>query len=120
MNLVQLSNAHAALVVDVDSGEIVHWGAPTGALADTDLGRAVARPLAHGSPDSVAALTAVPEHGSGWPGRPKANSCGSSWPSATVIRGPVCGASTNAPIANFTGDSLSGNGRPVVAIEVAI
>jgi alpha-galactosidase len=63
----------ADLVVDVASGAIVHWGAPLGALTEadlTELPRAVARSLVQGSPDEIAAVTAVPEHGSGWPGRP--------------------------------------------------
>ena len=70
MTFAHLGNAATSLVIDVGTGEIVHWGAPAGDLDGSDLGRAVARPLSHGSPDTVAPVTAVPEHGSGWPGRP--------------------------------------------------
>jgi alpha-galactosidase len=60
------------VVVLVDHGPptIIHWGAP---LGDGDLDALTAareRPLVHGSPDVVAPVAVVPEHGSGFAGRP--------------------------------------------------
>lgn len=50
---------------------IVHWGAP---LPDGTVAASVAaaldRPVVHGAPDLVAPISIVPEHGSGFPGRP--------------------------------------------------
>ncbi len=67
------SRGRAELVVDVSTGAptIVYWGAPLGADADLDaLTLALSRPVVHGTIDVVAPLSTVPEHGSGFPGRP--------------------------------------------------
>ena len=100
--LIHLRGADAGtsadLVVDASSGALVHWGAPLGALAEadlTELSRAAARPLVHGSPDAVAPVTIVPEHGSGWPGRPGLNGCrpdGTAWAPRFTASGHTTGA----------------------------
>src|SRR5687767_11078822 len=88
--LVHLRGTDAAgpgadLIVDTATGAIVHWGASLGTLTDADLAelpRAMARPLTQGSIDAVAPVTTVPEHGSGWPGRPGLNGSrpdGTAW-----------------------------------------
>ncbi|WP_041298392.1 alpha-galactosidase [Ilumatobacter coccineus] len=74
--IVRLVQEHAEVVVDVSTGapNIVHWGAPLGDHADADaIARALDRPVVHGSLDTVAPITVVPEHGSGFPGRPGLN-----------------------------------------------
>ncbi|MDY7106846.1 MAG: alpha-galactosidase [Actinomycetota bacterium] len=70
--MIHLHGRDHDVVVDVDSGTptIVHWGAP---LADDDadaLARALDRPLVFGSADAIAPVALVPEHGSGFTGRP--------------------------------------------------
>jgi alpha-galactosidase len=73
--MIRLRNATGVeVVVDVASGVpvIVHWGP---SLGDAELGPhvfsgVVDRPLVHGTFDAVAPLSLVPEHGSGFPGRP--------------------------------------------------
>jgi alpha-galactosidase len=70
--LVHLRGASADVVVDVSSGAptLVHWGAPLGAGSLDGLRAATARPVTFGALDVVAPLSVVPEHGSGYPGRP--------------------------------------------------
>ncbi len=71
--LVRLSNDSTDVVVDVSSGAptIVHWGAPLGDGADLEgLGAALSRPIVHGGRDTIAPVSIVPEHGSGFTGRP--------------------------------------------------
>jgi alpha-galactosidase len=61
------------VIVDLANGApvIVHWGEPLGDGADLGgMALALDRPLARGSPDAVAPLAVVPEHGSGFTGRP--------------------------------------------------
>lgn len=70
---VRLVQERAEVVVDVSTGAptIVYWGEPLGEHADVDaIARALSRPLVHGSLDVVAPITVVPEHGSGFAGRP--------------------------------------------------
>jgi alpha-galactosidase len=58
------------VIVNDPSPSIVYWGA---SLGDVDLANVVAafeRPITHGAPDAVAPIAIVPEHGSGYPGRP--------------------------------------------------
>ncbi|MET0910472.1 MAG: alpha-galactosidase [Ilumatobacteraceae bacterium] len=71
--LVHLSNGTTDVVVDLATGvpTIVHWGAPHG--DDADLAatrRALDRPRPNGELDAVAPISIVPEHGSGFHGRP--------------------------------------------------
>jgi alpha-galactosidase len=60
------------LVVDVSAGPpvVVHWGAPLGEVDAIALTAALDRPAVVGGPDAVAPIAVVPEHGSGFPGRP--------------------------------------------------
>jgi alpha-galactosidase len=72
VNLVDLGDDGTSFVVDpvAGGGVLVHWGAPIG---DADLGAtsaATTMPATGGSLDTVAPVAFVPEHGSGFPGRP--------------------------------------------------
>lgn len=65
------------VVVDLSTGAptVLHWGAPLSAPGDSrvDLGAlvaALARPVTSGGLDLVAPISVVPEHGSGFDGRP--------------------------------------------------
>jgi alpha-galactosidase len=62
-----------SFVVDplVSGGALVHWGAPVGDDAELEgTAAALAMPATVGSLDVVAPISIVPEHGSGFPGRP--------------------------------------------------
>ena len=70
---VRLSQDHVDVVVDVSTGAptIVYWGAPLGEAADVSaIATALSRPVVHGTFDTIAPVTVVPEHGSGFTGRP--------------------------------------------------
>ncbi|HEX6658672.1 MAG TPA: hypothetical protein VF065_11350, partial [Ilumatobacter sp.] len=73
--MIHLRGNGTDVVVDVDAGApvVVHWGAPLGPDIDAtglaSLAWALDRPLVQGSPDIVAPVAVVPEHGSGFPGR---------------------------------------------------
>jgi alpha-galactosidase len=72
-DVIHLRGRASDLVVDVSTGvpTIVYWGAPLDHGTDfSRLAAALDRPLTHGSPDVVAPISIVPEHGSGFPGRP--------------------------------------------------
>lgn len=61
------------VVVDATTGTpvILHWGVPLGDEAHLDALRALHdRPIARGAPDVVAPAAVVPEHASGYSGRP--------------------------------------------------
>ncbi len=75
--LVRLSEVHGAgpvdVVVDVSTGAptIVYWGRSLGDVADLGtITTALDRPVVHGAADVVAPVSVVPEHGSGFVGRP--------------------------------------------------
>jgi alpha-galactosidase len=72
MNLLHLRGAGADVVLDTSTGvpAIVHWGAPLGDVDPASVVTAAARTVTHGSLDVIAPVTVVPEHGSGWQGRP--------------------------------------------------
>ncbi len=73
MELIHLRGRSSDVVVDLSHGApvIVYWGAPLVADADPAVFVvATERPLLNGSPDVVAPIAVVPEHGSGFPGRP--------------------------------------------------
>jgi len=72
MRLERLSMPGCDLLVDVSAGVpvLVHWGAPLGDAPLTHLAAAVQRPVPGGSIEQPPALSVVPEHGSGHPGRP--------------------------------------------------
>lgn len=78
---VRLSQHHGAgqvdVVVDVSTGAptIVYWGRSLGEGTERDhdldsIASALNRPLVHGTFDDVAPVSVVPEHGSGFTGRP--------------------------------------------------
>ena len=72
-DLIHLRGPGTDVVVDLSHGApvIVHWGAPLGdGSAGASIAAALDRPLVPGSPDVVAPISVVPEHGSGFPGRP--------------------------------------------------
>lgn len=70
-DMVQLSSKGVVVVIDVSGAPaVVYWGA---SLGDTDLdmlAMAQERPVTIGALDVVAPVALVPEHGSGWGGRP--------------------------------------------------
>ena len=70
---MRLSNDTTEVVVDVSTGAptIVHWGAPLGETAELSSVRsALDRPIVQGTHDAIAPVSVVPEHGSGFTGRP--------------------------------------------------
>jgi alpha-galactosidase len=96
--LVHLAGDRTSILVDVSTGvpTILHWGAPLG--PDTDL-EPLALALARAHPpamlDEEAPLTVVPEHGSGFLGRPGLTGCrddGSAW--APRFRAHSCAGTT--------------------------
>ena len=70
--MIHLRGRVADVVVDTSAGApvIVHWGAPLGDADPASVVRATARPVVVGGLDVVAPLAVVPEHGSGFLGRP--------------------------------------------------
>ena len=68
--MIHLRGDDLHVVVDVSAGvpRIVHWGARVS--PNDDLAAATELPSVHGTPDVEAPAPLVPEHGSGWPGRP--------------------------------------------------
>jgi len=71
--LVHLRSSSSSVVLDVGSGVpcILHWGAALAADIDLDaFAAAFERPIANGELDVVGPLALVPEHGSGFAGRP--------------------------------------------------
>lgn len=76
-SIVRLSKDHAAgrvdVIVDVSTGAptVLYWGQSLGDQLDVDtIANALDRPLVHGTFDAVAPISIVPEHGSGFVGRP--------------------------------------------------
>jgi alpha-galactosidase len=69
--MLHLRGRASDVVVDVATGapSIVHWGAPLPAGVELDAASR-SRPLVRGALDVVAPVSVVPEHGSGYPGRP--------------------------------------------------
>lgn len=75
--IVRLVREQVEVVVDASTGAptILHWGAPLGEGSDMHADMvamlsALDRPLVHGTFDAVAPVSVVPEHGSGFTGRP--------------------------------------------------
>jgi alpha-galactosidase len=70
--MIHLRGRTADVVLDTSTGvpTIVHWGAPLGDIDPSSIGTALERPIAHGMLDVVAPVSIVPEHGSGFQGRP--------------------------------------------------
>ena len=72
-SLFRLDAPGVSVVVDLTAAvpAIAHWGAELGDDADLDaLAASLERPIVHGALDVLAPLTLVPEHASGFPGRP--------------------------------------------------
>lgn len=69
--MLHLRGRASDVVVDLSTGAptILHWGAalPAGVELEADSS---SRPIVRGAPDIVAPVSIVPEHGSGYPGRP--------------------------------------------------
>ena len=77
-HLIHLESPSTSVIVDVSTGvpTILHWGAALGHIArassaDHDAITAMfVYPVSRGALDVVAPLSLMPEHGSGFPGRP--------------------------------------------------
>ncbi len=70
--MIHLRGDHTDVVIDESFGVpvIVHWGAPLGSVDPGSVVSALARPLVQGALDVVAPVSVIPEHGSGFQGRP--------------------------------------------------
>ena len=70
--MIHLRGTQADVVIDESTGAptIVHWGAPLGNVDPATVVEALRRPQVNGSLDVLAPLSVVPEHGSGFQGRP--------------------------------------------------
>ena len=71
--IVHLRQADVSVIVDASGGVpvVVHWGALLPAATDASaVVASVQRPIVHGDTDVVAPISLVPEHGSGFAGRP--------------------------------------------------
>ena len=76
--MIHLRGTQADAVIDESTGAptVVYWGSPLGDVDDLDsVVRALARPVQQGSLDVVAPISVVPEHGSGFQGRPGLQGC---------------------------------------------
>jgi len=70
--MFHLRGVRADVVLDVSSGVpvVVHWGAPLGDIDPSTVAVALHRTPQQGELDVVAPVSLVPEHGSGYQGRP--------------------------------------------------
>lgn len=70
--LVDLGDANTSFVVDpaTGGGVVLHWGASLGGGDLASIATALSMVPTNGSVDVVAPIAFVPEHGSGFPGRP--------------------------------------------------
>ena len=70
--MIHLRGGSADVVIDESSGAptIVYWGAPLGEVDPGTIVAALHRPVQQGSLDVVAPVSVLPEHGSGFQGRP--------------------------------------------------
>ena len=71
--LIHLTGARTSVVVDVSTGvpTLRHWGAALDPATNLDAAfAAISRPLSNGVLDVEPPISLVPEHGSGFPGRP--------------------------------------------------
>jgi alpha-galactosidase len=70
--MIHLRGVSADVVIDESSGAptIVYWGAPLGDVDPSTIAAALDRPVQQGSLDVVAPISVLPEHGSGFQGRP--------------------------------------------------
>lgn len=70
--MIHLRGRSTDVIVDASSGTpvVVHWGDHIDPADVARLADASERPVVIGSPDVVAPMAVVPEHGAGFPGRP--------------------------------------------------
>jgi alpha-galactosidase len=71
--LIHLYTNELSVVIDPSSGvpTVLHWGEPiSGTISDDGLRAALQPPITNGNLDSVAPMSLLPEHGSGYSGRP--------------------------------------------------
>ena len=70
--MIHLRGGSADVVIDESSGAptLVYWGAPLGEVDPSTILAALHRPVQQGSLDVVAPISVLPEHGSGFQGRP--------------------------------------------------
>ena len=70
--MIHLRGRLADVVIDESSGSpvIVHWGVPLGDAVLESILAAFQRPITNNALDVTAPVSIIPEHGSGYPGRP--------------------------------------------------
>jgi alpha-galactosidase len=70
--MIHLRGRQADVLIDESFGApvIAYWGAPLGSVDAASVLAALARPAVQGGLDVVAPVSVVPEHGSGFQGRP--------------------------------------------------
>lgn len=70
--MIHLRGRGTDMVVDLSHGvpQVMHWGPQLSELDEAGVAAATQRPVVHAAPDVVAPISVVPEHGSGFPGRP--------------------------------------------------
>jgi alpha-galactosidase len=95
-SLVHLRTDAVSVVIDMSTGvpTLLHWGARLGDNLG-DLRRIGERPIPHGGLDVVAPLSLVPEHGSGFVGRPGlegSRSNGSGWSPRFAVMSHTAGS----------------------------
>ena len=112
---VALTAAGVSLVLDLGGGRlprVLHWGAELPALGDGDavaLAESVAPVLAPSSIDEPSLVSLLPEHWTGWTGRPglSGSRSGTAWsPRFTVTSAELDGT----PVALTPGSTSSGPG----------
>jgi alpha-galactosidase len=107
--VIQLRGSSFDAIVDLAHGAptILHWGAPID--EPSALVPSLDRPLVHGAPDLIAPVSVVPEHGSGFTGRPGLaghRRRGTHWaprfrPDGHVLDGPRLVATAVDPVAQL-------------------
>ncbi|CAN5557960.1 alpha-galactosidase [soil metagenome] len=70
--MIHLLGRGADVLIDVSAGApvITHWGLPLGDIADESVVSAMKRATVPGGLAVIAPISVIPEHGSGFPGRP--------------------------------------------------
>ena len=70
--MIHLRGLSADAVIDESTGAptVVYWGAPLGTIDPASLTAAMFRPVQQGALDVLAPISVLPEHGSGFQGRP--------------------------------------------------
>ncbi len=113
--LIALRAGGVSLLVDVAEGQlpaVLHWGADLGDQSDADwqaLRRAAAIPNFNNSVDVPMRVAVVPEHRTGWPGRPglSGSRAGADWsPSWQVVELDVDGQPVDGGVVNHASGTL--------------